>query len=359
MAILDFSDINTFTGNSKLANMAKKVDEVLSNNEDFVPSFVILGIDIQRETFDNPNLRKVIKAIRDYLSENGGKLEEMPTPGNPKYKSYRYGLGFYGQKKLNRDPFFFHRQVKRKIDGKEAMAKLKEALAFMPKAWIDSFLGETEILVQNEFAMSNGMNIISSEKNILLTGTEYIAELYKAITERKALLISYNSGYKYEIQETFHPHYLKEYNGRWFVCGRTVQDDGTVNDNAILALDRITDIDEHINPIEYEGSDGFNFEDFFSDIIGVTHSDEWPDKVDVILQVNNPKVFNLIKTKKLHHSQTENDAESLITLNLRPNIELKTKVLSFGADVEVLSPKELREQIRREIASLNRLYHPS
>lgn len=123
MAIIDFSDINTFTGKSNLANMAKRVDEILSNNEDFVPSYVLLGINIQRESFDNPDLRKVIKAIRDFLSANGSKLEEMPTPENPKYKSYRYGLGFYGQKKLNRDPFFFHRQVKRKIDGKEAIAK--------------------------------------------------------------------------------------------------------------------------------------------------------------------------------------------------------------------------------------------
>lgn len=271
--------------------------------------------------------------------------------------AYRYKQALYGQAIPNRNPFYFHRQVTRKLDGQEAIAKLKDALAFMPKSWVESFLGETEILVQNEYAVSNGMNIISSETNILLTGTEHLSELYKAITEKKALLISYNSGYKYERNETLHPHYLKEYNGRWFVCGRTVQDDGTVNDNALLALDRITDIDEHNTPVEYVGKDGFNFEDYFSDIIGVTHSAEWPEVVDVVLKIKNPKVFNLIKTKKLHRSQTENDEDFIISIKLRPNIELKTKLLSFGADVEVLSPRELRTQIGEEIANLNRIYN--
>ena len=336
--------------------MAKIVDEVLSNNADFIPSYVILGIDIQQQSVDNPDFRKVIKGMRDYLSAHGGKLEEMPTPGNTKYRSYRYGLGYYGQKQLNRDPFFFHRQVKRKIDGEEAMSKLKDALAFMPNAWIEAFLGETAILVQNEFEHSNGRNIISSETNLLLTGTQYLSELYSAITEKKAIHIWYNSGYTREDHIIFHPQYLKEYNGRWFVCGRSLHEDGESKDKALLALDRIIDTDDFVDPIRYESADDINYDDYFSDIIGVTHSDEWPEIVEVKIKVNNPKVFNLIKTKKLHHSQIENDDESIITLTLKPNIELKTKLMSFGADVEVVSPLKLRIQFAQEIDALSRLY---
>ncbi len=357
MAEIDFSKINAFASGSKLAVMARRVDDILANNEKFIPSYDLIGIKPEDGSVDSPEFRKVIKAMREYLPTIGGKLEEEPTIGNTKYKSFRYGLSYYGHKKPNRDPFFLHRQVKRKLDGNEAIAKLKDALAFMPKGWVEEFLGETEILVQNEFDRSNGIKIISSETNILLTGTEYLAEIYRAIKDRKVLLISYNSGYKYEKQETLHPYYLKEYNGRWFVCGRTVQDDGTVNDNALLALDRITDIDEHLTPVEYEDNDGFDFDHFFSDIIGVTHSDKWPDRREIVLKIHSPKVFNLIKTKKLHDSQTEDEAKSLIMLNLRPNIELKTKLLSFGSDVEVISPWELRDQIRKEIAALYSRYH--
>jgi predicted DNA-binding transcriptional regulator YafY len=50
------------------------------------------------------------------------------------------------------------------------------------------------------------------------------------------------------------------------------------------------------------------------------------------------------------------ESECKVVLNLYPNKELKQQIFSFGADVEVLSPKELREEIKQEIEKCLKLY---
>ena len=36
--------------------------------------------------------------------------------------------------------------------------------------------------------------------------------------------------------------------------------------------------------------------------------------------------------------------------------EIKMKILQFGADVEVIAPEELREEVRQEIDKMAKLY---
>ncbi len=54
--------------------------------------------------------------------------------------------------------------------------------------------------------------------------------------------------------------------------------------------------------------------------------------------------FPYVMTKKLHHSQ-ELAGERMISICVYINRELIARILEFGADVEVLEPKELRKKI--------------
>ena len=57
----------------------------------------------------------------------------------------------------------------------------------------------------------------SLEQN--LTNIDLLPVFYKAITDRKVLRFNYHRYGQEPFTLTFHPQFLKEYNGRWFVFG--------------------------------------------------------------------------------------------------------------------------------------------
>lgn len=60
----------------------------------------------------------------------------------------------------------------------------------------------------------------------------------------------------------------------------------------------------------------------------------------------------------MHESQRNKwtDKGFLVTLKLIPNLELEQVILSYGEDVEVLSPQSLRDTIESRIKLLYNLY---
>ena len=57
--------------------------------------------------------------------------------------------------------------------------------------------------------------------------------------------------------------------------------------------------------------------------------------------------FPYVETKPLHDSQRIIDHKNrIVEINVIPNKELLAMILSFGNDVEVLSPQFVRDEIR-------------
>lgn len=186
--------------------------------------------------------------------------------------------------------------------------------------------------------------IIEFEQNDFLKGLEYITPLYNAILYRKVLSVSYRS-FKRDTNQSisFHPYYLKQYKNRWFVFG--LNDDLQVIAN--LALDRIVGIEESKkvyipNPID--------FSEYFEDVIGVTVDKN--AKLEKILLKVSTDLYPYIQTKPLHGSQKikeKSDTFVLIELELIPNYELESLILSHGEGIEILSPEILRNKIKNRI----------
>jgi predicted DNA-binding transcriptional regulator YafY len=64
----------------------------------------------------------------------------------------------------------------------------------------------------------------------------------------------------------------------------------------------------------------------------------------------SPAQAHYIKTQYLHHTQktiSENENGLTISLKLIPNPELTQLLLSYGAEVKVLKPVELKESVRK------------
>lgn len=191
--------------------------------------------------------------------------------------------------------------------------------------------------------------IISFEQNEYLKGLEFIPELYNAILYKKVLMVVYKSFNSDEAKTiSISPYYLKQYNTRWFLFGKSDDYDTITN----LALDRIEEITT-INK-EYTETD-IDFNDHFEDIIGVTIPNE--SVVNVILKVQK-SLIPYVMTKPLHGSQKIKESKNNFELYLKliPNYELETLILSFGEKIQVLEPASLVEKIKDRIIKMNNLY---
>lgn len=217
--------------------------------------------------------------------------------------------------------------------------------------WVNEMIPKLE----SKFGLIGSKSeIINFEGNIDLKGIHLLTPFFNAIINERVLLVMYKdfkSSEPYEI--TFHPHYLKQYNNRWFVFG--LNTDNQVQ-NWNLALDRVESLSE--TTLKYKQSE-LDWEEYFFDLVGVTR----PENVglqEIILKFS-PDVSPYVITKPIHPSQKyKNDPTGLeVKIKVIPNFELERLVLSFGEQVKVISPRDFRERISNHLKAAVRLYNKS
>jgi predicted DNA-binding transcriptional regulator YafY len=145
-----------------------------------------------------------------------------------------------------------------------------------------------------------------------------------------------------------HPYFLKQYNNRWYVFGKNDVSQFVMN----LALDRITTIQE--SKKKFIPNKSIDFNEYFEDIVGVTLSNEGVVQ-NIVLKVSN-LLFPYIQTKPIHGSQKVKEqgaSYTVISLDLIPNYELESLILSYGEGVEILKPKSFRDKIKKRIELMN------
>lgn len=202
----------------------------------------------------------------------------------------------------------------------------------------------------------NSENIISFEQNQNLKGIDKLNLVLDATSNRQPLLINYKNYKKNGNEENiiFHPYYLKQYNNRWFLFGLNQERNQISN----LALDRIVAI-KTTDDIRFIPNTDIDFEHYFDDIVGVTIPKEEVKKEHIILQFTKNR-FPYVTSKPIHQSQEIiSEDECTISIDVRPNRELTTQLLSFGPDVEILSPIGVRELISKKIEENFKKYFSS
>ena len=207
------------------------------------------------------------------------------------------------------------------------------------------------MLDTNREAESGASHIRSSlEQN--LTNIDLLPVFNKAITDRQVLCFSYQPFGQEPFELTFHPQFLKEYNGRWFVFGDADREPYQAYN---VPLDRIIGDLTKVEDVEYIPYKHGFYQQFFKDIIGVTH--EKGAKVEqVVIRTKTEYQHGLLLSKPLHHSQKEtlpfgehDDGDyGEIILTIEPNRELRGKILLYGENLEVTQPLQLRKEIIRK-----------
>ena len=259
------------------------------------------------------------------------------------------------------DPLAAERQAIVQKTVEDYVEFCKASAGIMPASWFSSFFENTQLLLDTERESEGGNTLIRSSLEQNLTNIHLLPVFYKAITDRHVLRFFYQRFGQEPFELTFHPQFLKEYNGRWFVFGdaeRLLVDEHDEEERETfkvynVPLDRIVGDVSMIDNVEYLPAEKGIYQRFFNDIIGVTH--EKGAKVEqVVIRTKTEYQHGLLQTKPLHHSQKETlpfgryeDGEyGEVTLTIEPNRELRGKILAYGQYLEVIHPQSLREQLK-------------
>lgn len=229
---------------------------------------------------------------------------------------------------------------------KETILMLNRFKGMPQFEWMEELLSKLE----GKFHLKGESgNYIGFEQNTYLEGLGYISVLFNAIVNKQALDIEYKGFDKPSQQWIIHPYYIKQYNNRWFLFGLN----GEFKTISNLPLDRIVSVEQ--SSVRYIENENIDFEEFFDDVVGVTIPTE--AQVEQVLLKFELERLHYILSKPIHHSQKIKNKElGVIEISIIPNKELESLILSFGSQVEVLSPASLRCRIGQQIDELQTKY---
>lgn len=226
----------------------------------------------------------------------------------------------------------------------------KASAGIMPASWFSSFFENTQLLLETNRETEKGNALIQSSLEQNLTNIHLLPKFYKAIASHQVLRFSYQRFGQEPFELTFHPQFLKEHNGRWFVFGKADREPFNAFN---VPLDRIIGDIKEVDGVAYIPAPMGFYQDFFKNILGVTHEKDATVE-EVIIRTKTKYQHGLLLTKPFHHSQKEtlpfgehkdgNYGE--VTLMIEPNRELRGKILMYGENLEVITPQSLREQIK-------------
>ena len=267
--------------------------------------------------------------------------------GKNKGKAYKY-IG------KDEDPLSEERKAVVQKSVEDYVTFCKASAGIMPASWFSSFFENTQLLLDANREAKDGDMHISSSMEQNLTNIHLLPLFYRAITNKQVLRFDYQPFGQELFTLLFHPQFLKEYNGRWFVFGDADREPYQAFN---VPLDRIVGDVCDVNDVEYIPAPKGFYRQYFMNIIGVTHEEN--AKVEqVVIRTKSEYQHGLLLTKPLHHSQKEtqpfgeHDGQwyGEVILTIEPNRELRGKILMYGESLEVMEPLSLREQLRTIIS---------
>ena len=211
--------------------------------------------------------------------------------------------------------------------------------------WARTFLMQIEGGLFDEYTTP----VVTFQSNPDLKGIHHFTSLLKAITTKRVLRLRYTPFGKGTITVKIYPYHLKQYNDRWYLIAQAIGFDNYSN----YALDRIEEFEEIA--MSYKEPE-IDISDYFDDVVGVTIPE--CDAEDIIIKVYKASM-SFVLTKPIHLSQRiieKSDEYVVISINVKPNYELDSKILSFGSNMEVLSPVTYRSHLFEKIQAMNQIY---
>lgn len=138
------------------------------------------------------------------------------------------------------------------------------------------------------------------------------------------------------------PYFLKLFKQRWYMVGRVVSEKKIKT----YALDRVRNVS--ILSETFEEDENFNIGDYFKYSYGIVVNNSEPKKVVLRTTIRRAKYLRALP---FHHTQTEtvSDSFSIFTYKMHITDDFVAELLSYGPDITVLEPPELRTIIKTSL----------
>ena len=271
-----------------------------------------------------------------------------------KKKGYNAPIVVYEQKYYKySDPTYSIGNANVKQTTLTPLSELTETLErYSGMAGMESLEGAVELIREClENKVNGSFQKIRRQKNPKASGGAFLDVVKDAVLHRRVLSLSYVDD-KSSIREIiFYPLYLTTYQMRWFCLGYVDGREGI----QVVQTDCVTSYSYAILP--FPPNYRFNAEEYFADIIGITHPAE--KKEDIHLNVQGVMARYLIQNP-LHPSQKltgkSDDGSCTFRISVIPNNEFFRWYYENHPYVRIESPKLLADSaanyIRNVVADL-------
>jgi hypothetical protein len=264
---------------------------------------------------------------------------------------------------LPKKTFRRHCQEIEDLFGIEIVCDRKDKYQYSIKNFADIEEGGIRTWLLNTFSVNNLINESYDLKRRILfedipSGQRFLTPIIQAMRDGLKVSLTYQSYHKEEpsIFEV-DPYCVKVFRQRWYLLAKPDYTNPDKDDNGlrVYALDRIRDIDTLDRKFELPAR--FDLKGDFRNIYGVTLDSEY-DVTRITLKVNALQ-SKYLRDLHIHPSQKEIETEkdySVFEFYLVPNDEFVMELLSYGPDVEVLSPEWLRGAMKDRAMKVLKLY---
>lgn len=201
--------------------------------------------------------------------------------------------------------------------------------------------------LMDTMSVNNQINESAQLKNRIIleenpSGRKFLSVILEAMRDNLMLTFTYKpywlAGEGVLNLYNVEPYALKVFHQRWYLLAKYGH-----SPLKIYALDRMIDVDIEFNTFVMPAD--FDAEDFFLHSYGViVDSDVKPQTVRLKVDSYQARYFSSLP---LHHSQKEEirtEEYSVFSYYLSPAYDFIHEVFSKGDSIEVLEPKELRQQ---------------
>lgn len=320
----------------------------MSENKNAYTRYLILD-DCLKNQYARYTLKSLLAKINEKLEEKGIKpIGRTQFHKDLNYLEYDLGAPIIREqdgksKRIRYEDSSF--SIRNQTLDKGLLMEIRNSLAtILQFKGLHNLEEFEEILpkLEKEFDLdTRTKQIIAFEENPYLKGLEFLNSLISYIKNETQLIISYQSFKTSKTQKfDLSPYFLKRYNQRWFLFGQVIGFDSLTN----LALDRIDSIEFSGN--RFTPNTQYDWDEYFDDMIGVSRP---PNGILTEIQLRfTPEQAPYIKTKPIHGSQkviSEDTDGFVVQIEVIPNYELESLILSFGSNCEVLAPEEFRNKL--------------
>ncbi|MBQ9576853.1 MAG: WYL domain-containing protein [Muribaculaceae bacterium] len=173
---------------------------------------------------------------------------------------------------------------------------------------------------------------------------EHLPVIIDALKQNRRIRFSYKSYVRARPTDgiVLEPYFVKIFKQLWYVIGLNVKD-GLIK---TYSLDRISQL--NLLQDTFTMPAGIKPSEFFKDCFGIITNQNSPKRIVLRVEPTQAKYFRALP---LHRSQQEevHDNYSIFSYVMRITYDLKEELMSHGASIEVLEPKELKTLIRTEL----------